>query len=128
MKVKITEYKNVLIIETLEPEKDDNFIPVTEKGKIGSVLINTKEHLGISKEALKFMKGLKSSTDDIGEIDSWKTKDGKDCFGWIGPLSRLVGSKAELSNRGFQDIDFIEIPNKPPIKAKTAIDKENKEE
>lgn len=123
MKVEITEYKNVLIIETLKPEKDDNFIPVTEPGKIGNVLMNTKEHLGISKKALKFIKKLKSSNDDIGEIDFWKTENGKSCFSWVGPLSRLVGPEAELSNMGFQDVDFIEIPNKPPAGARKAINK-----
>ena len=126
MKVKVTEYKNVLIIETLEPEKDKDFIPVTEPGHIGNVLKNTKKHLGISEEALKFIKGLKSSGDDIGEIDLWKTENGKSCFGWMGPLSRLVGPEAKLSNTGFQDIDFIESPNKPPTGAKKAINAQNK--
>lgn len=121
MKVKVTEYKNTLIIETLKREKDDDFIPVTEPGKVGSVVINTGKHLGISKEALKFMKGLKVSHDDIGEVDAWKTDDGRSCFAWLGGLKRSFGPDAELSNTGFQDIDFIEIPNETCEEAKVAI-------
>lgn len=122
MKVKVTEYKNCVVIETLKPEKDDDFIPIGP-GKVGSVLINTGKHLGISKEALTFMRGLKISRDAIGEVDAWITDDGRSCFGWLGGLKRIVGPEAELPKTGFQDIDYIEIPNEPPGDAKKAIDK-----
>jgi len=127
MKVKVTEYKNYLVIKTLEPEKDDDFLPVTEPNLIGSILTNTGKHLGISKEALKFMKKLRVVGDDLGEIDAFKTYDGKSCFGWLGNLSRLVGPDAVLPNTGFENIDFIEIPNEPPKEAIEEIDKREKE-
>ena len=59
LKVKIVEYKGYILIETLKPEKDDNFIPVTEPGKVGSVLKNTEKYLGISDEAWKIIKSFK---------------------------------------------------------------------
>lgn len=121
MKVKVTEYKGHLIIETLKPDKDDDFIPVTEPGKIGSVLINTGKHLGISKEALTFMRRLKVSSDDIGEIDAWITEDGRHCFSWLGGLKRTVGPEVTLSNTGFQSIAFLGISNEPAEDAKVAI-------
>lgn len=111
MKVKVTEYKGHVVVETLKPEADEDFIPVTEPGKIGSVLINTGKHLGISKEALAIMKGYKVSMDDIGEVDAWKTDDGKDCFAWLGPLDRPFSAQSELSRNGWADIDYIDIPN-----------------
>lgn len=123
IKVKVTEYKGMLIIETLKPEKDKDFITIKESGRIGNVLVNTGKHLGISAEALVFMKNLKISGDDIGEVDAWKTKNGKSCFGWLGPISRVIGPAAELSNTGFQDIDFVEIPNETIEAARKAIDK-----
>lgn len=122
MKVKVTEYKNVLVIVTLKPEKDDDFCPVTEPGRVGSVLINTGKHLGMSEEALAFMKKLRVSHDDMGEVDAWITDDGRSCFAWLGALSRFVGPDADLSNTGFQGIGFIEILNETNEKAKEAID------
>jgi hypothetical protein len=111
MKVKVTEYKGFLVINTIKPEKDNNFIPVTEPGRIGSTIIETSKHLGMSKEAFAFLKKLRVSKDDVGDVDAWKTVDGTSCFSWMGPLKRLVGPDAELSSSGAADIDYIEIPN-----------------
>ena len=122
MKVKVTEYKNILIIETLKPEKDKNFMPVTELGKVGSVLMDTEKHLGISEEALAFMRKLQVSGDDIGEVDAWQTTDGRGCFGWLGSLNRFVSPDATLSNSGFGNIKFITIPNESNKQAIEAIE------
>ena len=122
MKVKITEYKGLVVIETLKPEEDAEFIPVTKPGQIGSTLINTGKNLGISKEALAIMKGFHVSRDDIGEVDAWKAGD-KDCFGWLGAMDRIIGPDAELPNNGWGGIAFIDIPNETSPGAKEAIDK-----
>lgn len=121
MKVKVTEYKNYMVIETLEPDKDDNFIPVGGN-QIGCTLKDTEKYLGISEEALKFMKGLEISGDDIGEVGTWMSK-GKGYFSWIGPIKRLVGPNVTLSNTGFQDVPFIKIRNDVSKEAREAIDK-----
>lgn len=123
MKVKVTEYNGLVVIETLKPEKDEDFIPVTEPGKVGSVLIDTGKHLGISKEALAIMKDLYISHDDIGDVDAWKAGD-RDCFGWLGPLIRIVGPKAELSNTGWGNIAHIDIPNETSEHIVKELDKE----
>lgn len=127
LKVKIVEYKGEIIIETLKPEKDDNFIPATEPGKVGSVIINTEKYLGISDKAWKIIKGFKKSGDCIGEVDAWKTNDGKSCFGWLGAMGRRIGQWAETSRNGIADIKFVPIQNilNPTIKEKIdAIDLE----
>lgn len=121
IKVKVVEYNGDVIIETLKPEKDDNFIPVTEPGKVGSVLLNTGKFLGVSKEAWRIIKGFKKSGDAIGEVMAWKAGD-KDCFGWLGPLGLRIGPDAEVDRDGIQDIDFIEIPNELNPKIKEIID------
>ena len=123
MKVKVTELNGQVIIETLIKEKDADFIPVTEQGKIGSVMINTGKHLGMSKEALSFIKKLKVTGDDIGDVDGFIAGDNKHVFGWLGSLNRAVGPDATLPNNGFQDIDFIEIPNETSQWIIDAIDK-----
>lgn len=117
LKVKIVEYNGDIIIETLKPEKDDNFHPVTEPGKVGSVLINTGKFLGISEQAWKIIKGFKRSGDDIGEVMAWKSGKG-DCFGWLGPLGRRIGPDAEVDRGGIKDIEFVKIQNvlNPEIK------------
>ncbi len=121
MKVKVTKYKGYIVIETLKPDADNDFVPIGP-GKIGCVLMNTGKHLGASKEAMTSMKKLKVSRDDIGEVDAWITDDGRHCFSWLGGLKRFVGPEAELSNTGFSDIAFIEIPNDTPVEAMAAID------
>ncbi len=124
MKVKVTKYRGVVVIETLKPEADKDFVPVGS-GKVGSVLTNTGKHLGISKEALAFMKKLSVSSDDIGEVDAWKAGD-RDCFGWLGPLDRPVGPNAELSNTGWANIAYIDIPNETSKRLTKKIDEANK--
>lgn len=124
MKVKITEYTGVIVIETLKPEADKDFVPVGP-GKVGSVLTNTRKHLGISKKALVLMKKLPVSSDDIGEVDAWKAGD-RDCFGWLGPLNRIVGLDAELSNTGWGNIAYIDIPNETSEWVMKEIDEANK--
>ena len=117
LKVKVVEYHGEIIIETLKPDKDEYFIPVTEPGHVGSVLTNTGRFLGMSKEAWALIKSLKKSHDDLGEVTAWKAGD-KDCFGWLGPIGRRVGPEATVDRGGIQDIDFVTIPNilNPEIK------------
>lgn len=124
MKVKVTEYRNLIVIETLKPEADKDFVPVGP-GKVGSVLINTRKHLGISKKALALMKRLDVSSDDIGEIDAWKAGD-RDCFSWMGPLSRVVGLNADLARGGWANIAHIDIPNETSEEIVKKIDEANK--
>lgn len=119
---KVTAYKEHLIIDTVKPEKTENFIPVGN-GRIGCVLINTDKLLGMSKEAFSLMKKLKVNGDAIGDISTWKTTDERNCFSWVGGLKRLVDVKnCECSRDGIIDIEHIIIENEVPEEAKTVID------
>ncbi len=57
--------------------------------RIGVVLIDTKRHLGIEKQAIPILKKLFSESgcdgDGFGDIDWYKMNDGKFTFGWLGP-------------------------------------------
>ena len=130
VKVKLTVYKDFLVIDTLKREadcclyqKDADFRPI-ESGFVGCSLKNTGKHLGISKEALAFMKELRVSGDDLAELNTYITTDGTHCFGWLGAPCRLVGVEATLPHIGFTDIDFVEIPNITNDKAMASINKE----
>jgi len=128
LKVKVTAHENFIVIEPLQLEEDENLIP-PGNGKIGTVLIDTKKYLGMSKEAVKTLKKLKKSLDDIGDISTWKSVDGKHCFGWIGSMYGLFNiDKAEGDRNGIIDIDYVKIPNDIPEKAMRAIENYKKME
>lgn len=123
IKVKVTSHENFLVIETVNPQKDKNFEPVGGS-KIGSVLMDTGEFLGMSDEAFELMKTVKSGGDDIGDIDTFETDTRGQCFAWMGPLKRLVNvNEAECSRTGIIDLKYIPIENKIPLEAFEAITK-----
>jgi hypothetical protein len=119
LKIKVTAHQNYLIFEPLQFEKDNNLIPPGD-GKIGTVLIDTGTYLGMSKEAVKNLKKIKKSSDDIGDVFTWKAEQG-DCIAWLGPMAKLVNViTAESDKNGIIDIDYVQIPNKVP---EAALDK-----
>lgn len=123
LKVKVTAYEQNLIIETIDGKEDKNFIPVGGS-RFGSVLIETDELLGMSKEAVELLKTIKKSHDDIGDVSMWETNDNKYCFGWIGGFKKIIDmTKAEGDKTGFIDIKHVTIENHVP---KEAIDVINK--
>lgn len=124
MKVKLTVFSDVLVIETVEPENENypGWVPVGP-GKIGCVLCDTKRGLGASQEALDWLKGVKRSHDDIGDVDWFAVNDGTKAFGWIGGLCSLKSRGCDGS-RSFQVFpeDCTIIPNDVPDEAKKAIE------
>jgi len=123
LKVKVTAYKQNLIIETIDEKEDKNFIPVGGS-RMGCVLIETDKYLGMSEEAFKLLKTLKKSSDDIGDVTAWKVNDDRDCFGWIGGLKRIVNmTTAEGDRDGIIDIKHVTIENDVPQEAQDVINK-----
>jgi hypothetical protein len=123
LKVRVTAHKDWIIIEPLQfDEQKDVFYPVGN-GRVGSVLIGTKEYLGMSEEAVKNLKKVKKSHDDIGEVQTFKSVKG-DCFSWMGGIRGLFNvTTAEGDKDGIIDIDHVTIPNDVPEKAMKAINK-----
>lgn len=114
MKIKIVEYKGYLITECLlktEEILNDESIKPPLGTLIGTTVIDTKNNLGMSKEAWKIIKKLKISGDDIGDIATFKRND-LDCIYWLGSVNRAIKiDYAELPSNGAIDIKFTEIPN-----------------
>ena len=116
LKAKVTAHGDYIIIEPLQFEKDESFIPVGN-GQVGTTIINTAEFLGMSEEAVANLKRIKKSGDDIGDISTWKSGE-KGCFAWIGGLYGLFDvTKVSGDNEGIIDIDHVTIPNDVPEEA-----------
>ena len=124
VKVKLTEYKDRLVIETVDPEKEDypGWTPIGP-GRFGCVLAGSKTGLGASEEALAWLRGVKRGRDAIGDIDWFACNDDRKAFAWFGGFFRIVGRDAEGSRSYavFAD-DCVSIPNDVPEGARDAID------
>lgn len=126
VRVKVTAYKKFLIIEALNYQQDEDFIPNTG-GNIGCLLFNTKKNLGISKEAMNLLKEIKRGGDDLGDLTIFKSKSRGSCFGWLGQPKKLVNTEngeCELSRDSLRDIEHVTIENKIPLEALEVLTRE----
>lgn len=122
IKVKVMGYKGWIIIDTADPTEDKDFIPAGGP-RIGCVLANTKERLGISDEALELLRKIPKGIDDIGDVDCFKSGT-NGVFAWLGPARRLVSTVGTSGSNSY-DIDAIEfknIPNDASEPAKNAVE------
>ena len=125
VKVKLFAYRDVLVIETVNPD-DANYPGWTlvGPGKIGCVIVNTKTALGISEDALAWLKGVKRSRDDHGNVDWWACNDGTKAFAWLGGLYSIKerGADGSRNYEVFPD-DYVPVPNNPSQDAMDAVDR-----
>ena len=125
LKVKLTVHRDVLVIETISPEEEDypGWTPIGP-GKIGCVIANTRKALGVSEEALEWLRGVQRSNDAIGDVDWWACNDGTKAFAWLGGVYSVKSRNSEGSRmyEVFPD-DCVRIPNTPPQEARDAVDK-----
>jgi len=100
LKTRVTAYKGIIVIETKDPSKDNDFVPAGGS-KIGCVLMNAAKRLGISDEALELLKSIPKSRHDIGDVDSFTSNEHGDVFAWLGPASRLVVTTKATGSRTY---------------------------
>lgn len=126
IRVKVTVYKNVLVIDAVKPKHDKNFVPAGGS-RIGCVLMDTAKHLGISAEAKEWIsKNVKNCHDDIGDIDSWQLADANKgyCFSWLGGIKSIKSVGIEGSRTfNIHALPHKTIPNVSAAEAMAAIDK-----
>jgi hypothetical protein len=121
IRVKVTTKGKFLIIETVDPTADKNFVPMSGSN-MGCSLIDTKNLLGISKEAMNLIKTMKKGGDDLGDLNLWKSEKRGHCFAWLGGIKRLVdATECELSRDSIYDIEHTTIKNNVPIEAFESI-------
>ena len=122
VKVEVTAYKGHLVINTIKPEKDEDFVP-NGNGNIGCVLMNAQKHLGMSKEAAALAKKIKTGNDAIGDVMAWLSNDKGNCFGWIGGTKRVANiEQIECSRDGMSSLKYVKIENEVPEDAIKFID------
>lgn len=123
-KVKITAYKDRLIIEAIDPENPHDRWTPNGPGKIGSVIGDTKTNLGISNQAYALLKRIRRSRDDIGDIDWFACDDGTYAFAWLGSFKKIVDPKEAEGSRTYvaPEGQYVKIKNIVPKEAKKVID------
>lgn len=124
IRAKVTAYKGILAIECTEKESTpgETHLSIDQSGVIGQVIMNTKETLGVSPEALEVLKTIPKGRDSIGDVDWWEVNDGTYAFGWLGGMCRLLEPEGAVTSRQYKQGDYVEIPNDVPEGAITAID------
>ncbi len=106
IKVKITAYEHIIIIETINPNESDKDFRPNSGSNIGCSLSNLNR-LGISLEAIELLEHIKRSQDAIGDI-MW---DGQS-FSWLGGPLSLKDSTHSEGDRSYTVGDKYEmIPN-----------------
>lgn len=122
-KVRLTVHRDVLVIETVSPSDPDypGWTPAGP-GKIGCVIANTKSGLGVSAEALAWLRGVEKSRDSIGDVDWFACTDGTKAFAWLGGMYSVKrrGSEGSRSYEVFPE-DCVIIPNEPPTDAMDVV-------
>ncbi len=130
IKAKVVAYKGYLVIECMadKSEEDTCTLSVDHPSHVGQVIHNTKNHLGVSKQAVELLERVKRSGDDLGEIDFWKSDNDTWHFSWLGGIKRIVNPTDEecTGSNSYQvpnSSEYVSIENEVPKEAKEVIDK-----
>lgn len=134
MKVKVVAYNGRIVIVPLKPDKDlgDGWFP-TGGGRIGCVVLDTQNSLGVSEDAFELMKRVPRNRDAIGDISWFSYEAGGSqespgyAFSWFGSIHRVLDPENSEGARDFRITDHLKnhctiIPNDVPEAAKLAID------
>jgi hypothetical protein len=129
VKVKVTEYKGYIVIETVNPtEKHKDFLPAGGSN-LGCILSHcSKDNLGISKEGFELLGKVRRGRDDLGEIDIFGAQGANVIFGWLGGAYKIANPKdSECTGSNSYDASLLkgnysEIENEAPQGAKEAIE------
>ena len=90
MRTRVFLYKNKLGIESHPEEAEGLINKPLDPGQLGFVLDASK--VDFQQEAINWMKNLATTGDDIGDVDAFKTDDGKVIFAWLGGPMTAIGS------------------------------------
>jgi hypothetical protein len=119
---KVTAHKGILVITLVATKSIPNecHLSLDNPGCIGQVIMDTKRHLGVSKQAMALLKTVRRSHDDIGDVDWFKTGN-KYAFGWLGGMHVLKNPKTIEGSSQYEIGDYVEIANDVPDDAKAAV-------
>lgn len=124
LKVRVTAYKGLIVIDVDEPREGigDYWYP-TGQGRMGCVVFDSRNRVGVSKEAIELMSTIRRNHDAIGDLGWFGSDNHGYCFSWWGPIYRVVDQTAE-GDRGFfvRPGEYVEIPNDVPPDARAMLD------
>lgn len=126
MYAKVTAYKGRILCQLLATASNDNVASSIDRpGNMGQVIMDTEKYLGVSDEAIELLKTVKNGRDAIGDVDWFKSSDGKMNFAWFGPVNRIINPDDAEAARGFRvpaEGNYIKIENEVPLAARSCID------
>lgn len=122
----VTAYKGLICIELHADKSIEGEVTTSldNPGAFGQIVHNTKEHLGVSAEAIELLKLIKGRS-SMGVIEWFPTGGNQHSFGWVGGHCKLINPlDANLeAGRGYVvPDDYVLIDNNVPEGAKQYID------
>lgn len=116
IKVKVTEYKGIVVIETIDPNDFDQDFLGAGQGRYASMLLDNSR-LAISEEAVSIIKNMGRTHDVLGTLVGDES-----CFAWCGgPLFVFISN--EKVCRDFKmPVGYQTIKNETSQEAKDNID------
>lgn len=119
---KVTAYKGNIVIESVALNYvHPKWVPA-EGGRIGCIVGDAENHLGVSEEALALLQKVKKGRVAIGDLMWFTANDGLSYFGWLGGSCFLVNAAAAEADRDYAVGKYVVIPNDVPEGARKAID------
>jgi len=120
---KVTAYRGHIICDMLVDESNEDARTSHSPGYEDNAIINTKENLGISMEALALLKTVKKGKRSLGDIDWFPLEDGRAVFGWFGTPHQIFNIRVIEGSRDYCILDYVPIPNDVPQGAINCIDR-----
>ena len=118
-----------ILITVVDPaaEGNEDWLP-SGNGRIGCIIMDTKNNLGISEEAFGLLKTIDHGFDSLGDVMWFEADGNKRVFGWMGQPDRLMKPENVEGDRDFHVTDdhwnhCIKVPNDVPEEARNIIDK-----
>jgi hypothetical protein len=114
---KVTEYRGFVVIDAVGEEVEHPCWVPCDVGRVGCMVHQTRQHLGISPEALALLQLIERSYHGIGSVSAYG-----DSFGWIGGHQRLVNPHKADIDRYFELPPHVVITNEAPEWARKYVD------
>lgn len=123
--VRVTVYKKKLVIEGPDAKCTDPDWWPNSHSAIGCMVTNTRKRLGVSAEAVAFMKNVQQHhrTEDYTGDLGWWDNHGVYRFGWLGGRIEYKNEDVEAHvDFSVPDGEYVSIPNDVPQLVKDLVD------
>ena len=101
------------------------FYPTTDSGRMGSVILDSKKNVQISKKALALINKMAHNHDSVGDFSWWPCTHGKYALSWWGGIFRAIHvptAQASRDSNVYPDQCTI-IPNRITKEMKDGVKK-----